>query len=146
MMTFSDCIAFATENPTCTVATVEGDQPRARIFMLWRANENGFYLCTGTPKPVCQQLVANPKIELCFYKPGANPMELGVMMRVSGSVEFVNDTVLKDELLTEWPFLREMGISGPDDPMLSLLRIASGEIRYWTSTPEVHEQVETLVF
>ena len=145
-MTLSDCIKFATENPVCTVATVEGDQPRARIFMLWRANETGFYLCTGTPKPVCQQLMANPKTELCFYKPGADPMEAGVMMRVAGRVEFVNDAKLKDELLTEWPMLRDMGITGPDDPMLSLFRIVHGEIKHWTSTPEEHEHVEEVRF
>lgn len=73
-------------------------------------------------------------------------MELGVMMRVAGSVELVSDTALKDELLTEWPFLREMGITGPNDPMLSLFRIPSGEIKYWTSTPEKRENVETVRF
>jgi len=145
-MTFSDCVKFATENPTCAVATVEGDQPRARIFGLWRANETGFYFSTGTPKPVCQQLMANPKVELCFYKPGAGPMELGTMMRVTGSVEFVKDSALKDELLTEWPFLREMGVTGPDDPMLSLFRIAGGEVKVWTATGPGQENVETVRF
>ena len=145
-MTFLDCLKFATENPACTVATVDGDQPRARIFMTWRANESGFYLCTGTPKPVCQQLLANPKIELCFYKPGATPEDLGAMMRVAGKVEFVGDVALKDELLTEWPFLKQMGIVGPDDPMLSLMRIASGEIRFWTTSPDMREQVEVVNF
>lgn len=145
-MTFSDCTKFATENPVCSVATVEGDQPRARIFMMWRANENGFYLCTGTPKPVCQQIKANPKIELCFYKPGADPMALGIMMRVAGTAQFVDDTGVKTELLNEWPFLKEMGIAGPEDPMLSLIRIASGEIKYWTATGPAQENVEVVTF
>lgn len=145
-MTKQDCIKFAAENPTCTVATVEGDQPRARIFMMWRANETGFYICTGTPKPVCRQLMANPKVELCFYRPGAGPMELGTMMRVAGNAELVSDAALKGELLTEWPFLREMGISGPDDPMLSLFRIPSGEIKYWTATGPAQENVEVVKF
>lgn len=145
-MTFSDCLKFAAENPVCTVATVEGDQPRTRIFMVWRVNETGFYFSTGTPKPVCRQLMANPKVELCFYKPGSGPMELGIMMRVAGKAEFVSDAALKGELLTEWPFLREMGITGPDDPMLSVFRVSSGEIKYWTSTPEKRENVEVVRF
>jgi len=145
-MTLPDCVKFACENPMCTVATVEGDQPRARVFGLWRANETGFYFCTGTTKPVCRQLVANPRTEICFYKPGAGPMDLGVMMRVTGSVEFVTDLKLKDELLTEWPFLREMGITGPDDPTLALFKIAHGQIKYWTTTPEEHEHVEQVSF
>ena len=98
-MTLSDCIKFARENTLCTVATIEGDQPRARIFMLWRANDSGFYLCTGTPKPVYKQLMANPRTELCFYKPGPDPTALGIMMRVAGRVEFVNDNKLREELL-----------------------------------------------
>ena len=145
-MTFSDCTKFATENPACTVATVEGDQPRARIFMMWRANESGFYLCTGTPKPVCKQLMANPKTELCFYKPGGDPMALGIMMRVAGKVEFVSDVQLRTELLEEWPFLKQMGIAGPEDPMLSLVKIPHGEIKYWTSTPEEREHVDVVRF
>ena len=113
---------------------MEGDQPRARIFALWRANEGGFYFSTGTPKAVCRQLQDNPKVEVCFYKPGAGPADLGVMMRVTGSAEFVRDSRLKSELLTEWPFLREMGISGPDDPMLSVFRLASASgWRPWPS-------------
>lgn len=145
-MTLQDCLEFATSNPACTVATCEGDQPRARIFMLWRADESGFYLCTGTPKAVCQQLMHNPKIELCFYKPGDSPEELGIMMRVAGKVEFVNDDAIREQLLNEWPFLKEMGIKGPDDPMLSLIRIPSGEIKYWTATAPTQENVETLTF
>jgi len=145
-MTLSDCISFALENPACTVATVEGDQPRARIFMLWRANESGFYLCTGAPKPVCQQLTANPKTELCFYKPGPDPMAPGIMMRVAGQVEFVKDSKLRGELLEEWPFLKQMGIAGPDDPMLALLRIPHGEVKYWTSGPDMQESVEQISF
>lgn len=145
-MTLQDCLKFAAENAACTVATCEGDQPRARIFMLWRANESGFYLCTGTPKPVCQQIMANPKVELCFFKPGTGPTDLGVMMRVAGEAELVKDSALKDELLTEWPFLREMGITGPDDPMLSVFCIPSGEIKYWTATGPARENVETVRF
>lgn len=145
-MTFADCTKFATDNPDCAVATVEGGQPRVRVFRLWRANESGFYLCTGTPKPVCQQLMANPKIELCFYKPGPSDMEPGAMLRVAGSVEFVTDMALREELLTEWPFLKAMGVTGPDDPMLALLRIPSGEAKYWTATGPGQEHVETVGF
>ena len=145
-MDFAECTRFATENPTCSVATVEGDQPRVRIFMAWRANETGFYICTGSPKAVCQQIRANPKIELCFYKPGADPTAPGAMMRVAGTAEFVDDIGLRTQLLDEWPFLREMGVAGPDDPNLALIRIPSGEIKYWTSSPEMKESVEVIAF
>jgi len=46
---------------------------------------------TGIPKNVCQQLKKNPKVELCFYKPGEGAE---TMMRVIGKVEFRRDKVL----------------------------------------------------
>ncbi len=39
-----------------------------------------------------------------------------------------------------------MGITGPDDPMLALVRIPHGEIRYWTSTPDMQENVDKVSF
>jgi uncharacterized pyridoxamine 5'-phosphate oxidase family protein len=51
----------------CSLATVDGDQPRVRTFLLWRANEDGFYFETFNPKDVYKQLKSNPKVEMCFY-------------------------------------------------------------------------------
>ena len=42
-MDFQDCIKFATEIPVCYLATADGDQPRVRTFLLWYADETGFY-------------------------------------------------------------------------------------------------------
>jgi len=38
-----DCIKFANENPVCYIATMDGDQPRVRGFLMWFADEKGFY-------------------------------------------------------------------------------------------------------
>lgn len=133
-MTKEQCIQFAAENPICTVATVDGDAPKARIFMLWRACEDGFYFSTRTIQRTYSQLKSNPKIELCFYKQGSDENDLGAMLRVAGSAEFVDDRSLKEQLLAEWPFLMQMGLTGPDDPTLILLKIAAGKMEYWTAT------------
>jgi uncharacterized pyridoxamine 5'-phosphate oxidase family protein len=34
-MNLQDCIQFATQNPICFLATIEGDQPRVRALALW---------------------------------------------------------------------------------------------------------------
>lgn len=129
-MTKEQCIQFAVENPVCTVATVDGDAPKARIFMLWRANEDGFYFSTRTSQRAYSQLKSNPKIEVCFYKQGSDEHDLGTMLRVAGSVEFVDDRSLKAQLIAEWPFL---GLTDPDDPTLVLFKIAAGSMEHWTS-------------
>ncbi|MDO8587824.1 MAG: pyridoxamine 5'-phosphate oxidase family protein [Armatimonadota bacterium] len=137
-MTLRECAKFANENPVCYIATVEGDQPRVRAFALWYADETGFYFHSGAPKAVCAQLRKNPKTEVCFYAPAPMP-DPGTMLRVAGNAEFLNDTALKARLLEDRPFLKDMGITGPDDPMLAVFRIASGEAWFWTMANNMRE-------
>ena len=127
-MEFKDCIKFANENPASYVATVDGDQPRVRGFFMWYADETGFYFHTGAMKPVYQQLKRNPKVEACFYHPAENG---GVMMRVAGKVEFLNDVDLRRKLIEERQFLKAWGFT-PENADLVIFRIAEGEAYFWT--------------
>jgi len=54
-------------------------------------------------KPVHSQLKQNPKVELCFYHPNEKD---GVIMRVAGAVEFLNDVALNGKLVEERQFLK----------------------------------------
>ena len=98
-MTLQDCIAFATANPVCFMATADGAQPRVRTMMLWYANESGFYLIAPSTKAVIEQLERNPKIELCFFN---NPSELmdAKQLRVTGEAHFwtMHDVLREAEL------------------------------------------------
>ncbi len=38
-MNFEDCIKLANENPTAYVATLDGNQPRVRALLMWRADK-----------------------------------------------------------------------------------------------------------
>jgi uncharacterized pyridoxamine 5'-phosphate oxidase family protein len=134
-MDFSDCVKFANENPVTFIATTEGDQPRVRAFAMWFADETGFYYHTGTPKAVWEQLVKNPKVELCFYAPG----DVGAMMRIKGDIEFVEDPALKERLVAERSWLLQIGISGPADPKLAVFRVAHGEAYFWTMEYNMRE-------
>jgi len=127
-MEFKDCIKFANENPVSYVATVESDQPRVRAFAMWYADETGFYFHTGAMKPVYKQLKQNPKVELCFYHPAENG---GVMMRVTGIVEFLNDVELRKKLIEERQFLKAWGFT-PENDDLVIFRISKGEAYFWT--------------
>jgi uncharacterized pyridoxamine 5'-phosphate oxidase family protein len=138
-MDFQDCIKFANENPVCYVATQDGDQPRVRVFLMWFADENGFYFATLSPKEVSKQLKNNPKVELCFYN---NPEELpnGRMMRVTGEVEFLDDEELKKKILEERAFLEELA-GQPIEPLIEVFRINTGEAHFWT-LPDVLKEPE----
>ena len=129
-MDFQECITFATENPVCYRATVDGDQPRVRGFLMWFANENGFYFAGLSPKEVSKQMHKNPKVEVCFYN---NPAELqnAKMMRVTGEVEFLDDKELIKKVAEERAFLSQI-VGKPIEPYIEIFRIHTGESHFWT--------------
>lgn len=132
-MDLKDCIKFASENPVCYIATDDGDQPRVRAFLMWFADESGFYFHTGFPKDVYKQLNRNPKVEICFNTP-----KLDKMMRLAGEVEFLDDSDLRARLLEDRPFLKAF-MKGPDNPLLAIFRIPRGEAWFWTMADNLKE-------
>ncbi len=127
-MNIQDCIRFANENPLCSLATVENDQPRVRILGFWFADETGFYFQTGSAKEIPGQLAKNPKAEACFYK---HEGMIGTMLRVAGEVEFVTDLKYREKALNDRPFLKSFGLT-VNSPGLVLFRISHGQAHFWT--------------
>jgi pyridoxamine 5'-phosphate oxidase len=143
-MSFKDVYVFANQNPACFIGTVEGEKPRVRGFLMWFADEGGFYFHTSANKRIFQQLKQNPNIEACFYNPEQQPT--GKMLRVCGKADFVSDLNLKSRLLEERPFLKAI-VSGADDPSLVIFRIHSGQAHFWTMENNTREdQIEIINF
>ncbi len=143
-MNFQDCIKFANENSLCFIATAEGDQPRVRALRMWFADEKGFYFQTESVKAIYKQLQKNNKVELCFHAPGQGA---GTMLRVSGKVEFLDDTALKSKVLQDRPFLKGIGIKTPEDPLLVIFRVYCGEAYFWTMANNMKEsEIERIKF
>ena len=99
---------------------------------MWFADKEGFYFSTAKGKEVYRQLRENAKVELCLYAPPARPlgeggtMDIGKVMRVSGTVVFLDDPKLKERLLEERPFLR------PNAENIAIFRVEKGEAWFWT--------------
>lgn len=100
-MTKEEILEFATKNPVCSLATIDGNQPRVRTIMLYKADENGIIFCTGRDKAVNKQLSANPAAELCFYN-----AEQGLHVRIEGTVEMLDDLELKKKVVEAFSFLK----------------------------------------
>jgi uncharacterized pyridoxamine 5'-phosphate oxidase family protein len=128
---FEKCVQFANDHPTCYVATVDGDQPRVRAFGMWFADKDGFFFSTGKTKSIYRQLVANPKVELCFYAPperapeDGGRVDIGTLMRASGTVRFLDDAGLKQRLFDERPFLRSVAEN------TVIVHVQNGEAWFW---------------
>ena len=100
-MTRQDILQFITANPAFSLATCEADQPRVRKIQLYRADENGIIFAVGRAKGVCQQLKANPAMEMCFFS-----AENGMQIRITGKAEEIDDLELKKQIVEEYSFLK----------------------------------------
>lgn len=133
-MKFKECIEFANKNPISWVATIDGNQPRVRALGMWFADENGFYFQVRRNMDMYQQLQENPKVEASFWKPGEN---FGTMMRIAGEVEFLEDKSLKNRVLEDRPFLKELGLTSQNYELV-IFRIPRGEAYFWTMKTAFH--------
>ncbi len=133
-MTYDDVARFISENPVCSVATMDGDQPRVRKFLtILYKDEPGLWFTTGTMKSVGRQLEKNPKVELCYIS-----QDFATMLRVTGEVEFVDDLEKKKKLHEERDYL-QAAVDDPSDPTFKLLRIANGRAKFWTLADNMNE-------
>ena len=140
-MGLQDYIQFATEHRICYLATMDGDQPRVRAFLLWFADESGFYFETLAPKAVCKQAQAHPQVEVCFFN-GEADLTQSKMMRVTGQAEFLDDSALKTKLFEDMPFLRSVGSGDPEDPFYQIFRIPTGEACFWTLAEQEYGRIK----
>ena len=101
---------------------------------MWFADETGFYFQTQTVKAMCKQLEKNPKVEVYFCT-----KDFSRVMRVSGQVKFIDDPALKARCIKERPFIKDFGITEPDDPLLAIFQIYTGEAYFWTGADSMKE-------
>ncbi len=92
-MNKQEVLELINKNPVFFLATLDGDQPRVRGMLLYKADESGIVFHTGLMRDMCRQISANPKVELCF-----NDYQSQTQIRISGELESDEDTKLKDEI------------------------------------------------
>ena len=94
-----EILAFITKNPVAFMATVDGDKPHVRAMGTYRADENGIIFSMQSPKDVYKQLVKNPETEICYWAEGTQ-------IRVSGRMEEIKDTGIKEEIVKARTFYK----------------------------------------
>ena len=133
-MSLEEYAKFANENAACYLATTEGDQPRVRAMGMWYADETGFYFQTQSVKALYKQIQKNDKVEVYFCTP-----DFSKVMRVSGRVKTIEDMELRRKCMEDRPFIKDMGITDPKDPMLAVFHLFTGEAYFWTSADSMKE-------
>jgi len=125
-MTKEEVLEFATKNPVCSLATIDGNQPRVRMIMLYRADENGIIFCTGRQKALNAQLQANPAVEMCFYN-----AEEGRQVRIEGKVDMLDDLELKKEIVEKFTFLKPW-VESQGYGVMVCYRLKNAKATTWT--------------
>jgi pyridoxamine 5'-phosphate oxidase len=125
-MTKAEILAALNANPTCHLATVEGNKPHVRGMGMYKADESGIYFQAWKIKDIHKQIVANPEVELCF-----NTKD-GKQIRISGRLEILEDLALKKEVEAKrafmTPIIKERG--GYD--VVAMYRLKKGKAFIWT--------------
>ncbi len=132
MATIKECAEFANKNKTGYLATCEGDQPRVRALGMWYADESGFYFQAQSVKAMIKQLEKNPKVEVSFT-------DGQKVLRVAGKIKFITDNAVRARCIEERPFVKNFGITTPDNPLLSVFQVYTGEAYFWTFADSMKE-------
>ena len=121
---------FLKEAGVYYLATVEGDQPRVRPFGTAHIFEGKLYIQTGHVKPCAQQLMANPKAELCaFHK--------GTWLRIACELIEDDRVEARKSMLDAYPNLRRMYDENDSNTMVLYMNNATATFSSFTAAPEV---------
>ena len=90
-MTKQEILEAINQSPVFYLATADGDQPRVRGMLLYKADDSGIIFHTGTMRDLYKQITENNKAELCFNCGNAQ-------IRISGELEEIDDNDFKDEI------------------------------------------------
>lgn len=112
------------------LATLEGDQPRVRPFGTANVFEGKLYIQTGKKKPVAQQIMANPKVEV-------SAMVEGDWIRITGELVEDDRVEAKKAMLDAYPNLRGMYDENDSNTQVLYFKDAVATICSFTKEPEV---------
>jgi pyridoxamine 5'-phosphate oxidase len=126
MNTAAEILEFIRKTQFCSLATIEAGEPRARMVMILRADENGILFNTGVLKDLHKQIDANPAVELCFYDPAAM-----VQVRVRGRFAPQKDDATFALVQEKLPFLKSL-VAERGTGVLAPYILKKGRATVWT--------------
>lgn len=127
-MNKTEILDFINAFPVFHLATIDGDRPRVRGMLLYRADENGIVFHTGKMRELHRQLAENPQVEMSFNNGSDANL---TQVRISGRVKLVEDLDLKKRIVEDREFLKPfIGHYGYEP--LAVYRLKNGEASVWS--------------
>lgn len=112
---------FLKESGTYYLATNDGNQPRVRPFGTINIFDGKLYIQTGRKKNVAQQMISNPKIEICA-------MLGNKWIRIEATVIEDNRLAAKESMLNAYPSLKSMYSATDENTMVLYLTEVTASI------------------
>ncbi|MDR1798661.1 MAG: pyridoxamine 5'-phosphate oxidase family protein [Bifidobacteriaceae bacterium] len=112
------------------LATEDGAQPRVRPLGTAEIFEGKLYIQTGQGKNVAQQMLANPKVELCAY-------DGTTWLRVAATVVPDDRIEAQAYVLSHYPELAGMYQPGDGNTLVLYLKDATATFYSFTDEPRV---------
>ena len=110
---------------TYYLATMDGDQPRVRPFGTVDLYNGQLTIQTGRKKDVAQQMLANPKVEVCAFD-GQR------WLRVAARAVEVDEVAAQEHMLNAYPNLRAM--YAPNDGNTMIFALTEAEATFSSFT------------
>lgn len=112
------------------LATMDGDQARVRPFGTIDLYQGKLYIQTGKVKAVSQQMLANPKVELC-----AMEQESHRWLRITALAELEDNVDAQAHMLDAYPNLKKMYQPGDGNTQVFALTHGTATINSFTEAP-----------
>ncbi|RHR10112.1 NimC/NimA family protein [Pseudoflavonifractor sp. AF19-9AC] len=110
---------------TYYLATMDQDQPRVRPFGTIDLYNGQLTIQTGRKKDVAQQMLANPKVEVCAFD-GQH------WLRVTAKAVEVPEVEAQEHMLSQYPTLRAAYTPGDGNTMIFALVEAAATFSSFT--------------
>lgn len=105
------------------LATVDGEQPRARPVSPVRTTDFTVYVASFRSSHKTGEIDQNPRVELCYMSDGHD------QVRITGLAELVTDRGVIQEIWDTNPLLRSF-LGTIDNPEFMLYRITPSQVRF----------------
>lgn len=112
------------------LATMDGDQARVRPFGTIDLYQGKLYIQTGKVKAVSQQMLANPKVELC-----AMNQETHNWLRITALAELEDNVDAQAHMLDAYPNLKKMYQPGDGNTQVFALTHGTATFSSFTEAP-----------
>jgi len=120
------------QNPNGVLANRNGEKIRTQIISYQFVEGNNVYFCTGSEKPLYEQLLKFPYISYCTY-----PSDFEPVLSLNGKVIFTDDSALKECAFNGVGYASQFirnHYKSVDNPNLRLFYISVDEIEIYDSS------------